>query len=181
MEFFKYLVDLVESLIWPVLILFFFLYYKKELNNIFSHLPDLIKKSKKVSFGGLSIEVENIAKEVGNLKLANMITSLSEDEIKLILKIGESNQVLFIKNNDTVIRLPKEISTYYKLSIKGLINATYGYKGENLELHKFVQQYEKLNLTKLKYPVIIEKVRGLNPNRLSLGLNKSNVDNDIWE
>ncbi|WP_303317849.1 hypothetical protein Q4Q34_18215 [Flavivirga abyssicola] len=179
---FEHIVSLIKSLIWPFIILVFFLSYKTEFNAIVNYLPEMIKKSSKVTVGGISIEVQNIAEISGNPELAKIIPSLSNEGIKTLLKIGTGGRhIVLSRRGDSLFNLTESINPFYELESNGLAKASYGYNKPKVSIKKFLEDYVSLNLSDLDHELNLKKIEGINLNRMKKGIKRSNTTSSKWE
>ena len=102
-------------------------------------LPEMIKKSSKVTVGGISIEVQNIAEISGNPKLAKIIPSLSNEGIKTLLTLGEGRHIVLSRRGDSLFNLTERINPFYELESNGLARVSYGYNKPQITIKKFLE------------------------------------------
>lgn len=87
---FTNIASLVKALAWPVLIFYIFMRFQGPLSEIVGLLPDLVKHATKVSAGGVTLEIEQKARETGNEALTSALKGLSPEARKLLLQVGDS-------------------------------------------------------------------------------------------
>jgi hypothetical protein len=85
---FEHIVNLVKALVWPLMIVMFFLVYRDTATQIADQVPTLLTHATKFSAGGLAIEIKEQAQQAGGAQLSNIVTSLDGEDIQEILRIG---------------------------------------------------------------------------------------------
>lgn len=127
--------ELIRIIIYPLLIVFFFLVYNKDFTKIIQNIAERTEKASKVSVAGISFEIEKSAIKLGDEKIAKKIANLSNGAIKLLIKIGQVA--------DRIVNFTREGKGIKEFSI----NSEFEYYKE-LEKAEFVQPSE--NITELQ-------------------------------
>jgi hypothetical protein len=88
---FANIVKLIQALVWPVLLLFLFLAFRDPFSRTIAEVPDLIGHASEMKIGGVSVTIEQQARDTGDAKLAAALKGLSPDARKLMLEVGTHN------------------------------------------------------------------------------------------
>jgi len=120
--------DLIKAIIWPLVILLFFIFYGTEIGKIIKLVPEKIESSSKISVGSLTLKIEKTAQSTGNGELAVIIKKLSEKGIRKLLTLGSGRHSLMVRsklNEDGVKQdaysIPEDIDVFEELEKNGLL------------------------------------------------------------
>lgn len=137
--------DLIRAMIWPLVILIFFIAYHGEFTKIVTLIPSEIERSSKISIGSMTLEIEKTARSSGNGKLAVIIKNLSEKGIRKLLSMGSGSHSFMIrsklfKNGTTEngFTLPIDTDVLKELEKKGLLQT-------NEPIDKFLSYFKGLH------------------------------------
>lgn len=113
-----------KVLIWPLLVIVFYSINYSEINTVFKILPKVLESSSKITVGDFVFEIEKSAKEKEQGYIFSILETLTPNEIKLILKTGDSGVRLFsVRTEDSTLSIEKgHLELIRSLSKIGLVS-----------------------------------------------------------
>ena len=75
---------------WPLVILILLLFLWHPIADTFAKLPDLVSSSTKITIGSFSMEMDRVAKIIGNESLGRLMGGLSTRSIELLIETGNA-------------------------------------------------------------------------------------------
>ncbi|MDN5199927.1 hypothetical protein QQ008_01100 [Fulvivirgaceae bacterium BMA10] len=114
--------ELIKSLVWPILITLFVLFNWSAIHNSIEHVPELISKSESISIGGLSIKINQNLQDKSSPEIKAFLKEISPADLDLILQL-----------RNTIQRFSKEqYDEYGANEYKGLLNLGLAIKKDTL-------------------------------------------------
>jgi hypothetical protein len=110
--------ELLNTLVWPLLVTSVVLLFFEPLKSIATLLPDKLRESKKISVGSLSFEVEEKIAEKGDLRAAAGVRNLTKEAIALLLNSPGVSR--WVSTSDD---RPEELSLSRLKPVTELVNA----------------------------------------------------------
>ncbi|MFT3794721.1 hypothetical protein [Flavobacterium sp.] len=135
---FENTIELLKTLLWPVIILFFFFGYKTEIDQMIAVLPQKFENSSKFSVGSFSFEIEQKAKKSGNEELGEIIKGLSSPAIRKMITMGQGGQSIVNHTSDnSEFALSSDFDALLELEASGLVQS-------DVPLKEFRSYFEQL-------------------------------------
>lgn len=120
--------DLIGTILWPVLILIFFVIYRKQISYVAQLLLNKLELSSKISVGSLSFEIEKTAKQYGNFGLGKIIKNLTEPSIRKLLTLGSGRHSMIVRGtkftegkSESSFIIPNDYEIFLELEKNGLV------------------------------------------------------------
>ncbi|MGA2849244.1 MAG: hypothetical protein ABSE46_09625 [Terracidiphilus sp.] len=138
------LVTLIKALVWPVLIATLLYVYRTPMHGVAKELPGLVARTQKLSAGGLAIEMQAQAEQKGGTKLAEIVTTLSGDDVQGLLGIGCVSWGFAGEAGPKAWSIPNgpDLARLYKFEADGLIH--FDIMGEDTTLGTLESQFKAL-------------------------------------
>jgi hypothetical protein len=90
LQFIKTVIEFVQIIIWPCLVVAFVVVFRGPIDEIATALPRKVEAATKVGVGTLTLEIQEQAKSTGNVELAKRLGRLSPEAIKRLIELGPS-------------------------------------------------------------------------------------------
>lgn len=87
-DYYEATISLIKAVIWPAVILFFFLVFRGPITDTVEELPNLFSKTTLITVGSVTIEVDQRLLANANPKLRDSLSKLSAGAIRLLVKYG---------------------------------------------------------------------------------------------
>jgi len=145
LEIAKLIVELVRAMAWPMLALLVLILFYKPIRLAITGIAEKFGTANKLTFGSLSIEIANKARELGDPVLAAGIGALSPVAIEQLLRAPTSGSKSLLawahleSARGLYLPPPPEISALAELETRGLVVFT-------TPLKPFVEQIRNLPL-----------------------------------
>jgi hypothetical protein len=121
-ELYKITADLLGAFAWPVVVIGFYLVFKKQLHAIAALLPGKLSSVTEFQVGSLKIAIEKQTAAMGNFDLAARMTKLSPDGMRLLLRLGSSGTGFLgpMNNSNSFFYHDRELPVAKELVAEGL-------------------------------------------------------------
>lgn len=106
------IISSLKVIAWPLVIIILVASFWNPIYNTIAQLPNLISSASKISVGPFTLEMERVAKAIGNESLGQLMGGLSPRAIELLIETGGARYILVGTDkgpNNNMITLPNEI------------------------------------------------------------------------
>ena len=89
-EYYEATVTLIKAIIWPVIILYFFLTLRGPITATVEQLPNLFYKTTHITIAGVTLEIDQRLQAIAPPQLQEALSKLSANALKELVSIGEA-------------------------------------------------------------------------------------------
>jgi hypothetical protein len=162
---FEKITDFLKTIIWPLIIVIFFLYYNKDISKIIHTVPKKIEASSKLTVGSISLEIDKSAKLSGNEELGKIIKNLSKEGIRKLLWLSFGKFQMFSEREIETkakskkgFNFPTDIKILKELEDNGLIST------EGMTFNQIYELCQTSRVTKNEHWKGIDSLNNFNIN-----------------
>ncbi|MCZ7402751.1 MAG: hypothetical protein O8C61_11070 [Candidatus Methanoperedens sp.] len=119
-DYYKVTVSLIRVVIWPLIVLYFFLSLQAPLTATIEQVPNILSKTSYITISGVTLEINQRLSDEASPELKLALSELSPEALKEFVNTGQGDHM----TKTSYLGFSTEKAKLEELDKKGLINLT---------------------------------------------------------